>query len=164
MWQGTKARGIHDQVTSSQNSKLVHLESRPAGTGRFHRTAIDVWYMTVVHACITTEAAETEIPALLRGEAIKPASGYGTNTRGDGQPRNDISFIIVGGGYQPAELDKIKAVSDAVKPVPFFAADRAKNPAAPGPPPPEIIKQRILAKVDEADDGTGSWAPVIHQF
>lgn len=118
----------------------------------------------VAHACITTEAAETEIPALLRGETVKPASGYGTNVNGEGQPRTDISLVIVGGGYQPEELVKIKAASDAVKPVPFFAADRAKNPAAPGPPPPEIIKQRILAKVDEVDNGTGTWAPVIHRF
>lgn len=117
-----------------------------------------------MHACITTEAAETEIPALFRGEAVKPASGYGTNVNREGQPRTDISLVIVGGGYQPAELEKIKAASDAVKPVPFFAADRAKNPAAPGPPPPEIIKQRILAKVDEVDNGTGSWAPEIHRF
>jgi len=104
---------------------------------------------TVLHVCSSTEAALTEIPKLLQ----------------DGTA--DVSIVIIGGMYAPEDVEKIKAAADAVKPLAFLIADRSKiPPGATGPPPPEIIKQRILAAVaaKETGDGTGVVEPGLHKF
>jgi hypothetical protein len=102
----------------------------------------------VVLVCSSTEAALSEIPERLKSD-------------------NDqqVALIIVGGLYPPEDVEKIKAAADAVRPVPFFVADRSKVPAgATGPPPPEIIKQRILGAVEATQTSEGVWEPTVHKF
>jgi hypothetical protein len=98
--------------------------------------------------CSSTEAALSEIPERLKSD-------------------NDqqVSLIIVGGLYPPEDVEKIKAAADAARPVPFFVADRSKiPPGATGPPPPEIIKQRILGAVESTQTSEGVWEPTVHKF
>lgn len=102
----------------------------------------------VVLVCSSTEAALSEIPGLL-------------NAENDQQ----VSLVLVGGLYPPEDVEKIKAAADAVRPVPFFVADRSKiPPGATGPPPPEIIKQRILGTVEATQTSEGVWEPIVHKF
>jgi len=115
----------------------------------------------VVHVCTTLDTALSEIPALLKGETSPPSSGLGTNN--GGSVRNDISFIVIGGGYSKDDVDAIKAAADGVKPLPFFWADISKT-VGPGPPTPEVVKERILESVEKEEKGDGEWAPGIHRY
>ncbi|KEF62174.1 uncharacterized protein A1O9_00146 [Exophiala aquamarina CBS 119918] len=101
----------------------------------------------ITHVCSSTEAALTEIPNLLQEGSA------------------NISLVIIGGLYSPEDIEKIKAAADAVKPLAFLVADRSKTPpGATGPPPPEIIKQRILAAVAATETGEAKLEPGLHKF
>lgn len=88
-----------------------------------------------------------------------------SNDDGSSTPNKEISLVIIGGRYPPEDVEKIKAAADGVRPLPFFVADRTKiPPGATGPPPPEIIKQRILAAVAATEKADGQWDPEVHMF
>ncbi|KIW30580.1 uncharacterized protein PV07_06316 [Cladophialophora immunda] len=116
----------------------------------------------VVHVCNNADAAVSEIPALMKGDTTAPSSGLGTNTGGSG--RSDISLIIVGGGFSPQDVQAIKSAADSVKPVAFFCADTSKTPAGAGPPPPEMIKKRMMAGMEKEEKGEGEWAPGMYMY
>lgn len=122
----------------------------------------------VVHACTSRETAVSEIPALLKGEAVLAASGLGTNASSSSSPaRSDVSLILVGGGYLPDEFPPIRAAVDAVKPMPYFLADTSKTPpGATGPPPAEVLTKRILESVEseEQKNGDGVLVPGVYMF
>lgn len=85
--------------------------------------------------------------------------------KSDNNNNKPVSIVLVGGLYAPDDIEKIKAAADATRPVPFFVADRSKiPPGATGPPPADIIKQRILAAVEAARNADGMWEPVMHKY
>ncbi|OCT46546.1 hypothetical protein CLCR_02141 [Cladophialophora carrionii] len=105
--------------------------------------------------------AVSEIPALLRGETTAPSSGLGANA--EGSARSDVSLIIIGGGYPKDDVQAIKEAADAVKPLPLFCADVSKT-AGSGPPPPDMIKKRIIDSIEKEEKGEGEWAPGVYMY
>ena len=81
-------------------------------------------------------------------------------------PGKDVQAVIVGGGFSPQDFDAIKSAVDAVKPMPFFRADVSRAPpGATGPPPPEKLKERTVASMEEArKEGGGQWKPGVYLF
>ncbi|OAL29466.1 hypothetical protein AYO20_09203 [Fonsecaea nubica] len=116
----------------------------------------------VVHVCNSTDTAVSEIPGLLKGTVSPPSSGLGSNAEGAG--RSDISLIIIGGGFTPEDFQAIKSAADSVKPLPLFCADTSKVPAGAGPPPPELIKKRMLDAIEKEEKGEGEWAPGLYMY
>ncbi|KIX93361.1 uncharacterized protein Z520_11004 [Fonsecaea multimorphosa CBS 102226] len=116
----------------------------------------------VVHVCNNADTAVSEIPTLLKGDIISPSSGLGANAQGSG--RSDISFIIIGGGFSPEDVQAIKSAADGVKPVAFFCADTSKTPAGAGPPPGEMIKKRMMDAIEKEEEGDGKWAPGVYMY
>ncbi|KIX06996.1 uncharacterized protein Z518_04972 [Rhinocladiella mackenziei CBS 650.93] len=117
----------------------------------------------LVMVCTSVDSAVSEIPALLKGESVTPSSGLGSNAEGAG--RSDVSLIIVGGGYSPADLEAIRSAVDAVKPLAFFVADTSKSPpGATGPPPPDVIKKRIMDCIEGQEKGEGEFAPGVYMY
>ncbi|KAH0836210.1 hypothetical protein FOPE_04489 [Fonsecaea pedrosoi] len=104
----------------------------------------------------------SEIPGLLKGSVSPPSSGLGSNAEGAG--RSDISLIIIGGGFSPEDFQAIKSAADSVKPLPLFCADTSKVPAGAGPPPPELIKKRMLDAIEKEEKGEGEWAPGLYMY
>ncbi|ETI28821.1 hypothetical protein G647_01273 [Cladophialophora carrionii CBS 160.54] len=115
----------------------------------------------VVHVCTSRDTAVSEIPALLRGETTAPSSGLGANA--EGSARSDVSLIIIGGGYPKDDVQAIKEAADAVKPLPLFCADVSKT-AGSGPPPPDMIKKRIIDSIEKEEKGEGEWAPGVYMY
>jgi hypothetical protein len=104
---------------------------------------------------------------LVKGDTVTPSSGKGSNMTSttNSSPRSDVSFIIVGGGFDDEAFHAIKETVDAVKPMAYFRADRSKvPPGARGPPPPEVIGQRILESVSAEDKGQGAWEPGVYWY
>lgn len=120
----------------------------------------------VIHVVRSAESATTELPALLKGESVKPSSGFGSNVDASTPTSGtEVKAVIVGGGYSPEEFETIKAAVDGVKPLPFVRADTSKpRPAGapPGPPPPSEIRERVLATLEEAK-GKG-WEAGLYLF
>ncbi|OAP62447.1 hypothetical protein AYL99_04650 [Fonsecaea erecta] len=116
----------------------------------------------VVHVCTNVDAAVEEIPALMKGNTTRPSSGMGTNA--SGRERSDISLIIIGGGFSPQDIQAIKSAADSVKPVAIFCADTSKTPAGAGPPPPDMIKKRMMGGIEKEEKGEGQWAPGIYMY
>ena len=71
---------------------------------------------TVIHNCRSVETATSEIPALLKGEAIQPSSGFGSN-HGSSSPISgtEVKAIIVGGGFAPEDFGAIRDAVNKVK-------------------------------------------------
>jgi len=115
----------------------------------------------VVHVCTTQETALSEIPALLKGETVTAASGLGTNS--EGSARADIALIIIGGGYSNDNVQAIKVLADAVKPLPILWADIGKT-SGTGPPTPETIRNRIVECIEKEEKSNGAWAPGIYMY
>ncbi len=112
--------------------------------------------------CANTEAALSEIPALLKGDKITPSSGLGSNATGD--VRTDISLIIIG-AFAPPDVQEIQSAAQGVRPIPIFLADTSKkSPGQQGPPTIEMILQRILETINAAEQGEGNWAPGVYKF
>ncbi|CZR56578.1 uncharacterized protein PAC_06467 [Phialocephala subalpina] len=90
--------------------------------------------LCVVHICQSVETAPVEIPALLRGEVVKPASGLESNTsRSPAEQRVPIA-VIVGGAFSAADLEKIMSREGVMK-LPWLKADPKLLPPGAGPPP-----------------------------
>ncbi len=108
----------------------------------------------VVHVCRTTDDARNELPTFLKGESIKPSSGFGSNVDSSSPTSGTaVKAIIVGGGYSPEEFEAIKAAVNGAKPLPFIRADTSKpRPAGapPGPPGPAELRERITKALEEA--------------
>jgi len=117
----------------------------------------------IVHHCDSVDTALSEIPALLRGEAIRPSSGFGTNVKGPA--RNDVQLILIGGAFAEEDVSAILAAVEDVKPLAFFRTDPGKVPSGtPGRPPPEAIRTRILNCVEAEEQPEGHWAPGVYLF
>ena len=120
----------------------------------------------VIHVVRDTQSAQTELPALLKGESVTPSSGFGSNVDNSSPTSgNEVKAVIVGGGYSPEEFDAIKAAVDSVKPLPFVRADTSKpRPAGapPGPPQPSEIRERVTKALGEAK-GKG-WEAGLYLF
>jgi hypothetical protein len=123
-------------------------------------------HLPVIHVCQNADSATSELPALLKGESIKPSSGFGSNASASTPTSGtELKGIIIGGGYSPEEFEAIKKAVDGVKPLPFLRADTSKpRPAGapPGPPPPEEIRKRVLEQLEIAK-GKG-WEAGLYLF
>lgn len=95
--------------------------------------------MLVVHIANTRETAVAELPSLLKGETVKPASGLGS------QSGNSPVAAVVGGAFTNDDLEAVKAACDPVKQIAWFK----KVPAGPGAPQPEVLAEGIQEKLDE---------------
>lgn len=93
----------------------------------------------VVHIANTRVAAVAELPALLKGENVKPASGLGS------QSGVLPVAAVVGGAFTNEDLEAAKAACDPVKQIPWFK----KVPAGPGAPPAEVLAKGISEKLSE---------------
>ncbi|KAF4973682.1 hypothetical protein FSARC_71 [Fusarium sarcochroum] len=93
----------------------------------------------VVHIANTGATAIEELPALLQGKAIKPASGLGS------QSGAALVAAVVGGAFTNEDLEAVKAACDPVKPLPWFK----KIPVGLGAPPAEVLAEGIQKKLDE---------------
>ena len=124
------------------------------------------YLLAVIHVCRTTDDAKNELPAFLKGESVKPSSGFGTNVDNSSPTSGtEVKAVIVGGGYSPEEFEAIKAAVDGSKPLPFIRADTSKpRPAGapPGPPGPAELRERITKALDEAK-GKG-WEAGLYLF
>jgi hypothetical protein len=120
----------------------------------------------VIHVVRSVDDAKSELPALLKGEKVTPASGFGSNVDNSSPVSGtEVKAVIVGGGYSPEDFDAIKAVVDEVKPLPFVRADTSKpRPAGapPGPPGPAEIRERVTKALAEAD--AKGWEPGLYLF
>ncbi|KAJ9643138.1 hypothetical protein H2204_002033 [Knufia peltigerae] len=117
----------------------------------------------VVHVCSNTQAALTEIPALLRGEKVIPSSGQGANATGD-TPRTDVSLVVIG-RFEPADSQAITEVIEQVKPLAVLIADPTKkSPGQQGPPTIEMIQARILESIGAAESADGTLVPGVYRF
>lgn len=117
--------------------------------------------VVVVHVCTSVDTAVSEIPALLKGDEAKPSSALGTNS--EGPIRTDVSLILIGGGYSKADVDAIKAAVDSAKPLAIFWADVSKT-AGSGPPPPDMIKARLMESIEKEEKGEGEWSPGVYMY
>jgi len=129
--------------------------------------------LPVVHVCNNVPDAVHEIPALLRGEPIHPASGLGSNTtlNSDSKPRVPRA-VICGKGFSDDEVATLwRCVGgDAL---PWLLPDdaqmtwtrMAKTAATAGTALPGIIAERVdrcmkahgLVPGKEGDVGGGVW-------
>jgi len=104
---------------------------------------------SVIHACHSVETAIREIPRLLRGEFVAPESGLGTNAFRGNPPGSQVEkvpqAIIMGGGFQAAEFERIQQVCEPIRKMPWFRADTSRST---GPPPLELITQRIRESLE----------------
>ncbi|KAI9879113.1 MAG: hypothetical protein M1823_006873 [Watsoniomyces obsoletus] len=120
----------------------------------------------IIHVVRTTDDAKSELPALLKGDSVKPSSGFGSNTDASSPTSGtEVKAVIVGGGYSPDEFEAIKSAVDGTKPLPFIRADTSKpRPAGapPGPPPPSEIRERLMKALEEAK-GKG-WEAGLYLF
>jgi len=74
-------------------------------------------------------------------------------------------MVIIGGGFPPEEVQAIRTAVDGVKPLACFYADRSKAPpGATGPPPPDVIKQRLMESINAEEKGEGEWVPGLYMF
>ncbi|KAI8245862.1 hypothetical protein K4K56_003700 [Colletotrichum sp. SAR 10_98] len=83
--------------------------------------------------------AVAELPALLKGENVKPASGLGS------QSGVLPVAAVVEGAFTNEGLEAAKAACDPVKQIPWFK----KSPAGPGAPPAEVLAKVISEKLSE---------------
>lgn len=121
---------------------------------------------SVIHVVQNAEAATAELPALLKGESVKPSSGFGSNVSASTPTSGtEVKGVIVGGGYSPEEFEAIKKAVDGIKALPFVRADTSKpRPAGapPGPPGPSEIRERVQKALEEAK-GKG-WEAGVYLF
>lgn len=80
------------------------------------------------------EAAISEIPRVLRGEAVVPASGAGSNTTVPADERRVPKAVIVGGAFTPEEFEVVRKAD--VKSVPWMKVELSKVPVDMRPPNP----------------------------
>lgn len=93
----------------------------------------------MVHVCHNAPIAKSELPPLLKGKRIEPASGKGSNTK-TSEPKIPEA-IFVGGGFSETELEEMRAV-DVLRTVPWMYPSAHKRPKTTGPPPIEMIVAR----------------------
>ncbi|RMZ79145.1 hypothetical protein DV738_g3512, partial [Chaetothyriales sp. CBS 135597] len=106
----------------------------------------------VIHNVRSVEAAESEIPALLKGEPVQPSSGFGSNYKSSNPVSGSlIKAVIVGGGFTPEEFQTVEKIVNDARPLPIFRADTSRAPPnATGPPPTDVITGRILRALKDA--------------
>ncbi|RMZ80462.1 hypothetical protein DV737_g3039, partial [Chaetothyriales sp. CBS 132003] len=106
----------------------------------------------VIHNVRSIETAETEIPALLRGEPVQPSSGFGSNHKSPTPVSGaQVKAVIIGGGFTPQEAQAIHKLVNDAKPLPIFRADTARAPpGATGPPPLQVVQERLLRAMKDA--------------
>ncbi|KAM0420637.1 hypothetical protein ACHAPT_011553 [Fusarium lateritium] len=93
----------------------------------------------VVHIANTRSTAIQELPTLLKGEPIKPASGLGS------QSGQFPLAAVVGGAFTNEDLEAVKEACDPVKKIAWFK----KIPASPEAPPAGVLAKGIQEKLDE---------------
>ncbi|RMD42195.1 hypothetical protein DV735_g2959, partial [Chaetothyriales sp. CBS 134920] len=129
---------------------LGKIEAHIAGVSRGLLPDYDV-----IHNVRSVQVAESEIPALLKGEPVQPSSGFGSNYKSSNPVSgSQIKAVIVGGGFTPEEFQTIEKIINGARPLPIFRADTSRVPPnVTGPPPIELITQRILGALKEARNG-----------
>ena len=67
-------------------------------------------FLQVIHLCLTPETAQIEIPAILKNEPVTTDIELGSKNY-ENVPR----AIVVGGGYDDADIDAMRKACQAVK-------------------------------------------------
>ena len=94
-------------------------------------------YDPVVHVCQNNESALHELPALLRGENVKPSSGVGSNL--DSSAPKPPKALFVGGGWTGAAIEQMRGVDTVMTSIPYVHPGATFQAAQSGPPPMEKI-------------------------
>lgn len=118
----------------------------------------------VVSGHTSTETAASELPLLLRGSKVVPSSGYGTNVTND-ESKIPVA-VVVGGAFPQSDFEQIIQECNAVRPLAFFRADVSKHPAGGGPPPVQMLVDRVVKAMEEAaaGKGAGAWEPGVYLY
>ncbi|KAF8851380.1 hypothetical protein BDZ45DRAFT_750729 [Acephala macrosclerotiorum] len=88
----------------------------------------------IVHICQSVEAAEAEIPVLLHGENVKPASGLVSSTARPPSEQRVPTAIVARGAFSAEDHERNRS-HEGVKKVPWLKADLKLLPPGIGPPP-----------------------------
>lgn len=87
-----------------------------------------------MHVCLDLDAAKSEIPAVLRGEAVTPVSGLGSNLDKKATDRRRPVAIIVGGAFSAEEFEEVRM--EGVRSVPWVKVEATNVPLSERPPNP----------------------------
>lgn len=116
---------------------------------------------TVVHVCHSLEAGLREIPALMRGEEIKPESEMGSNAT-PGQHAFPKA-VVVGKGFSDEEVEKLRT-GEGAQSIPWLVPDDQKMTwgriamaaGTAGTALPGIIADRVIQCMKEHELVPGS--------
>ncbi|KAI0809958.1 hypothetical protein GGR55DRAFT_146701 [Xylaria sp. FL0064] len=95
----------------------------------------------VIHFVLTPEAGAVQIPAILQGHQSPPSD----SALGSKDYSKTPVAVILGGGYDDADIDMIMKASKGIKPIPWLRPDLSK----PAPPLGPEYGKAMVARVKD---------------
>ncbi|EWC45696.1 hypothetical protein DRE_05257 [Drechslerella stenobrocha 248] len=66
----------------------------------------------VIHLSLSVEEVKRDLPRILRGDAVAPPSGIGSNKDRSADTQRLPKFLVVGGGFSPEEFEHMQLSID----------------------------------------------------
>ncbi|KAJ2905540.1 hypothetical protein MKZ38_005184 [Zalerion maritima] len=104
-----------------------------------------------VHICLSLDTALAELPALFSGDAVKPASGLGTNA--EAEVAKVPKYLIFGAGLPAEDVAKATEAVTAKCPEAKFVQVNKEDMIAAGAsgPDPKVISEVLKSKIAEME-------------